>query len=47
MNKKKETPKGYKCSIEEFPTKDDNTQIYSCFYAQLGALNDSACWEAT
>ena len=31
-----------------FPkTKDGNTQIYPCFYAQLGALNDSACWEAT
>ena len=28
-------------------TKDENTQIYSRFYAQLGALNDSACWEAT
>ena len=25
INKKKETPKGYKCSIEELPTKDDNT----------------------
>ena len=31
-----------------FPNaKDGNTQIYPCFYAQLGALNDSACWEAT
>ena len=29
------------------PTKDDNTYIYSCFYTQLGALNDNACWEAT
>ena len=29
------------------PTKDCNTQIYPCFYAQIGALNDSACWEAT
>ena len=28
-------------------TKDGNTYIYPCFYAQLGALNDSACWEAT
>ena len=28
-------------------TKDGNTLIYSRFYAQLGALNDSACWEAT
>ena len=28
-------------------TKDDDTQIYPHFYAQLGALNDSACWEAT
>ena len=26
----KETPKGYKCSVEEFPTKDDNTY---CLYA--------------
>ena len=25
INRKKETPKGYKCSIEELPTKDDNT----------------------
>ena len=25
ISKKKETPKGYKCSIEELPTKDDNT----------------------
>ena len=25
INKNKETPKGYKCSIEELPTKDDNT----------------------
>ena len=25
INKKKETPKGYKCSIEELNTKDDNT----------------------
>ena len=25
INKNKETIKGYKCSIEEFPTKDDNT----------------------
>ena len=25
INKKKETPKGYKCSIEELPTKDGNT----------------------
>ena len=25
INKNKESPKGYKCSIEEFPTKDDNT----------------------
>ena len=25
INKKKETPKGYKCSIEELHTKDDNT----------------------
>ena len=24
INKKKETPKGYMCSIEELPTKDDN-----------------------
>ena len=24
INKKKETPKGYKCSIEELPTKDGN-----------------------
>ena len=24
INKKKETPKGYKCFIEELPTKDDN-----------------------
>ena len=23
--KNKETPKGYKCSIEQLPTKDDNT----------------------
>ena len=23
--KKKETPKGYKCSVEELPTKDGNT----------------------
>ena len=29
------------------PTKDGNTKIYPRFYAQLGALNDSACWEAT
>ena len=28
-------------------TKYGNTQIYPRFYAQLGALNDSACWEAT
>ena len=47
INKKKETPKSYRCIIEEFPTKDGNTQIYLCFYAQLGALNDIACWEAT
>ena len=33
INKKKETPKGYKCSIEELPTKDGNTQIYYCLYA--------------
>ena len=25
INRKKETPKGYKCSIEELPTKDGNT----------------------
>ena len=25
INKKKETPKGYKCSIEELNTKDGNT----------------------
>ena len=25
INKKKKTPKGYKCSLEKFPTKDDNT----------------------
>ena len=25
INKKKESPKGYKCSIEELSTKDDNT----------------------
>ena len=25
INKNKKTPKGYKCSIEEFLTKDDNT----------------------
>ena len=25
INRNKETPKGYKCSIEELPTKDDNT----------------------
>ena len=25
INKSKETPKGYKCSIEELSTKDDNT----------------------
>ena len=25
INKRKETPKGYKFSIEELPTKDDNT----------------------
>ena len=25
INRKKETPKGYKCSIEELDTKDDNT----------------------
>ena len=25
INKKKETPKGYKCLIEELHTKDDNT----------------------
>ena len=25
INKKKETPKSYRCLIEEFPTKDDNT----------------------
>ena len=25
INKNKETPKGYKCSIEELHTKDDNT----------------------
>ena len=31
----------------ELKTKDGNTQIYPYFYAQLGALNDSACWEAT
>ena len=31
-----------------FPnTKDGNTQIYPCFYAQLGALNDITCWEET
>ena len=31
-----------------FPkTKDGNTQIYLRFYAQLGALNNSACCEAT
>ena len=47
MNKNKETPKSYRCLIEELHTKDGNTQIYPCFYAQLGALNVSACWEAT
>ena len=31
----------------ELKTKDGNTQIYPRFYAQLGALNDNACWEAT
>ena len=31
----------------ELIAKDDTTQIYPRFYAQLGALNDSACWEAT
>ena len=25
ITKNKETPKGYKCPIEELPTKDDNT----------------------
>ena len=25
ITKNKETPMGYKCSIEEFPIKDDNT----------------------
>ena len=25
INKKEETPNGYKCLIEEFPTKDGNT----------------------
>ena len=31
----------------EFSAKDGTTQIYLRFYAQLGALNDSASWEAT
>ena len=47
INKKEETPKNYSCLIEELPTKDGNTQIYLRFYAQLGALNDNACWEET
>ena len=25
IDKRKETPKGYRCSIEELPTKDGNT----------------------
>ena len=33
INKNKETPKGYKCSIEELNTKDGDTYIYSRFYA--------------
>ena len=31
----------------ELNAKDGTTQIYHRFYAQLGALNDSASWEAT
>ena len=45
--KKGETPKDFKYSIEELSAKDGTTQLYLRFYAQLGALNDSACWEAT
>ena len=33
INKRKAIPKGYRCFIEELPIKDDNTYIYSCFYA--------------
>ena len=47
ITKKKEISKKGRCLIEELPSKDGNTQIYPRFYAQLGALNDSACWEAT
>ena len=31
----------------ELSAKDGTTQIYLRFYAQPGALNDSASWEAT
>ena len=30
----------------ESSAQDGTTQIYLRFYAQLGALNNSACWEA-
>ena len=33
INTKEETSKGYKCCIKELHTKDDNTYIYSYFYA--------------
>ena len=45
--KRKEPPGFEHNSIKKINTKDGNTQIYPCVYAQLGALNDSACWEAT
>ena len=31
----------------ELNAKDGTTSIYPRFYAYLGALNDSASWEAT
>ena len=37
----------YEMSFTDLSYYYGTTQIYPRFYAQLGALNDSACWEAT
>ena len=45
--KRKEPPRFEHDSAKKLKIKDGTPYIYLCFYAQLGALNDSASWEAT